>query len=124
MKDKEKFLCSVIKVLSADDSLEASSAAVHARILRAIARFDAGLYREALEDAEKATELLLTSPPSMDPVLASKAYRVEADSHEALGNFPAAIRALKKWAVFNPLFRTKINNEIQCLQQATNNLKP
>jgi len=96
-----------------------SMAVGHAFALRASARYKAANYHGALEDAQQSLQSL--HQPSSTTLSATvtwqaQAWRVLADSHEAVGNLGAAIDALQQWAIHVPSFRTKATKEIQRLQ--------
>jgi hypothetical protein len=118
LEEKERCLSSVIKSLRSDTTLNGSLAQTHALVLRASARCEAGNHSAALQDAEEALSALQSQSESgqVNVSWEGQAWRVSADAHQALGNLPAAVEALQKWAVHTPAFRTKALKEIQRLQ--------
>jgi tetratricopeptide (TPR) repeat protein len=115
-EEKERFLSSVIKSLRSDTALAGSLAGIHALVLRASARCEAENYPAALQDAQEALAALQSQQRQVHVSWEGQAWRVSADAHQALGNFPAAVEALQEWAVHTPSFRTKAMKEIQRLQ--------
>jgi lipopolysaccharide biosynthesis regulator YciM len=77
-------------------------------------------------DLETALEALqrsaLLSDPSTSTLvhrqqLQARAYRVLTDVHLQSGNVASAIQALRLLAECNPALRTKVNQELEQLQQ-------
>jgi len=111
LDEKKRNLDSVIGALNknSDNELSRSKCMAHALVLRARAILDFSSFDhldEAREDIRLASEL--------DPHH-STVWRVMADIELESdgGRAPYAIQALQRWAQYQPQFATKVNREIQ-----------
>ena len=99
-----------------------STANARARIYQAEILSDLGSYQESIDEVTKSIQQL-SSPSLLEiktkfhDVLLAKAYRVAADVYELSGNYGAAIESIQRMAATNPEMKTKVDKELERLQQ-------
>ncbi|KAI2511921.1 hypothetical protein MHU86_2437 [Fragilaria crotonensis] len=119
--EKERFLNSVINALSKDESLAVSTCMAQALVLRSqvLSNDD-----DINNNASKITERLdsartdIIRAAVLDPYHPT-VWRILATIEEERNDHAAAIQALSKWATYQPLFSTKVQNEISRLRDST-----
>jgi tetratricopeptide (TPR) repeat protein len=122
--EKERCASSVINALQNEPELQQSTVYARVTILRAEVYLATDRLDLAQRDLETALEALqrsalLSENDSSSQVrqLQARAYRVLADVHVQSGNVASAIQALRLLAECNPALRTKVNQELEQLQQ-------
>lgn len=113
LEQQERLYHSVISKLMASEDFSTSGVLAHALSRRASYYLELGDNLHAIEDALQALEFGTTASAKTR----SRAYRVLADAHEGLGNLKGATQALQKWYKMDPIVRTKLQKEIQRLNE-------
>jgi hypothetical protein len=106
MSEKERFLTSVINALAKDEFLAVSSCMAQALILRA------QVYSNNDLDNARADAIRAAALDPHHPTV----WRVLATIEEERNDPAAAIQALSNWAMYQPHFSTKVQNEISRLR--------
>jgi hypothetical protein len=123
--EKERCATSIISALQNEPELQQSTVYARVSILRAEVYLATDRLDLAQRDLETALESLQRSaalrtendPSSHVRQLQARAYRVLADLHVQSGNVAPATQALRLLAQCNPALRTKVNQELEQLQQ-------
>jgi tetratricopeptide (TPR) repeat protein len=105
---------SVVSKLMASEEFSSSGVLAHALSRRARYYLELGENHHAIEDA---LQTLTFGSSTVCAKTRSRAYRVLADAHEGLGNLQEAIQALQEWYKMDPIVRTKLQKEIQRLNE-------
>ena len=113
LEQQERLYQSVISKLVASEDFSTSGVLAHALSRRARYYLEVGDNHHAIEDAVKALAFGTTASAKTR----SRVYRVLADAHEGLGNLKGAIQALQEWCKMDPIVRTKVQKEIQRLNE-------
>jgi hypothetical protein len=100
--EKERCYTSVIRALEREKGISSSNILAQALVLRS------QVY--SLHDPDKARTDALRAT-TLDP-LHPTAWRVLATLEEERNNIPSAIYALTQWALHQPLFSSKVKNEV------------
>jgi hypothetical protein len=116
LEQQERFYQSVISKLMASEDFSTSGVLAHALSCRASYHLELGENHHAIEDALQVLAFGTTASAKTR----SRVYRVLADAHEGNGNLKEAIQALQEWYKMDPIVRTKVQKEIQRLNELSN----
>lgn len=97
----------------ASEEFSTSGVLAHALSRRASYYLEQGDNHHAIDDALQVLAFGTTATAKTR----SRVYRVLADAHEGLGNLKGAIQALQEWYEMDPIVRTKVQKEIQRLNE-------
>ena len=118
VSEKERFLNSVIIALSKDESLAVSTCMAQALVLRSQVFLNHETNNNDIMDRFGSARADAIRAAVLDPYHPT-VWRILATIEEEREDHAAAIQALSKWATYQPLFSTKVQNEISRLRDST-----